>query len=145
MAFSVRMGKNIPPGRFEGHRRFCALKPRLLHLKKQSLPGNVPDRDFVMLCVLRRQRRAYDIRGFEFALRVKVRINVARRTDIAAAEPFLNHLHRHLFREQKRGAGMPQLVKPDMPESVFLHALPQRQRSPYRRRKEGNHFRCFFA
>ena len=125
MAFSVRMGKNIPPGRFEGHRRFCALKPRLLRLKNSPCPETFRTGIFVMLCVLRRQRRAYDIRGFEFALRVKVRINVARRTDIAVAEPFLGHLHRHLFREQKRGAGMPQLVKPDMPESVFLHALPQ--------------------
>ena len=75
---------------------------------------------FVMLCVLRRQHRADDIRGFEFALRVKVRINVARRTDIAVAEPFPDHLHRHLFRQQQRRAGVPQLVEPDMPESVFL-------------------------
>ena len=73
-----------------------------------------------MLCVLRRQRSAYDIRRFEFALRVKVRINVARRTDIGMSEPFLDHLHWHLFRQQKRGAGVPELMEADMPESVFL-------------------------
>ena len=73
-----------------------------------------------MLCVLRRQCRAYDIRGFEFALRVQVGINVARRTYIGMPEPFLDHLHRHLFRKQKRGAGVPELVESNMPESVFL-------------------------
>jgi hypothetical protein len=73
-----------------------------------------------MLCVLRRQRRAYDIRGFEFALRVQVRIDIARRTYIGMPEPFLDHLHRHLFRQQKRRAGVPQLVEADMPESVIL-------------------------
>ena len=72
-----------------------------------------------MLCVLRRQRRAYDIRGFEFALRVQVGIDIARCTYIGMPEPFLDHLHRHLFRQQRRGAGVSEFVEADMPESVF--------------------------
>ena len=73
-----------------------------------------------MLCVLRRQCRAYDIRGFEFALRVQVGIDIARRTYIGMPEPFLDHLHRHFFGQQKRGAGVPEFVEADMPESVIL-------------------------
>jgi len=73
-----------------------------------------------MLCVLRRQRRAYDIRGFEFALGVQMGIDIARRTYIRMPEPFLDHLHRHLFGQQKKGAGVPEFVEADMPESVFL-------------------------
>ena len=73
-----------------------------------------------MLCVLRRQCRSYDIRGFEFALRVQVGIDIARCTYIGMPEPFLDHLHRHLFRQQQRRTGVPELVEADMPESVFL-------------------------
>ena len=73
-----------------------------------------------MLCVLRRQCRAYDIRGYEFALRVQVGIDIARCAYIAVTEPFLDLLHRHLFRQQQRRTGVPQLVEADMPESVFL-------------------------
>ena len=49
-----------------------------------------------------------------------MRIDIARRTYIGMPEPFLDHLHRHLFRQQKRGAGVPEFVEADMPESVFL-------------------------
>ena len=52
-----------------------------------------------MLCVLRRQCRADDIRGFEFALSVKVGIDIARRTYIGMPEPFLDLLHWHALRE----------------------------------------------
>ncbi len=73
-----------------------------------------------MLCVLRRQCRADDIRGFEFALRVKVGIDIARRTYIGMPEPFLDHLHRHLFRQQKRGAGMAKVVEADLFQVMLL-------------------------
>ena len=43
----------------------CAKTPDFTS-EKQSLPGNVPDRDFCHVTRLRRQRRTDDIRGFEF-------------------------------------------------------------------------------
>ncbi len=69
------------------------------------------DRDFCHVTRFTTTAPCDDIRGFEFALSVKVGINVARRTYIGMPEPFLDHLHRHLFRKQKRRAGMPQLME----------------------------------
>ena len=73
-----------------------------------------------MLFVLRRQRRADDICGFEFALRVKVGINVARCAYIAVTEPFLYLLHRYAVGEHQRRAGVPQIVKADLEKLTFL-------------------------
>ena len=73
----------IPPERFgRAHRRFYAPKPRLFRPKNSPCPITDQAGIFVMLCVLRRKRRAYDIRGFEFALRVQVGIDIARCTYI---------------------------------------------------------------
>ena len=74
-----RGGATIPPERLgRAHRRFYAPKPRLFRPKNSPCPITDQAGIFVMLCVLRRQRRTDDIRRFEFALRVQVGIDIAR-------------------------------------------------------------------
>ena len=60
----------------------CAKTPDFAS-EKQSLPGNVPDRDFCHVTRLRRQRRSYDIRGFEFDKAAKHENKEHRRFDPA--------------------------------------------------------------
>ena len=54
-------------------------------------------------------------------------VDIARRTDVGMPEPFLDHLHRHLFRQQKRGAGVPEFVEADVLHAVFF----QKQREMF--------------
>ena len=66
------------------------------------------------------QRGRNNIRRFQFALGIQVRVNIARRLNIRVTQPVLDHLHRHLFGQEKRRAGMPELVEAYVPETVLV-------------------------
>ena len=47
-------------------------------------------------------------------------VDICRGADVAVTEPLLNLLHRHVVGQQERGTAMPEIMEPDMPQTVFF-------------------------
>ena len=72
------------------------------------------------------------VRGDDFGIVIEVRVNIRRRSNVGMPEPFLDLLHRHAVGEHQRRAGVPQIVKADLPQSVLLQEPPERFGDPVR-------------
>ena len=52
--------------------------------------------------------------------RIKVRVDVGCRAEIAVPQPLLNLFERHMVRKQQARAAVPQVMKANMPQMVLL-------------------------
>ena len=52
--------------------------------------------------------------------RIKVRVDVGCRAEIALPQPLLNLFEQHMVRKQQARAAVPQVVKANMPQMVLL-------------------------
>ena len=68
--------------------------------------------------IVERKRRFHGFRARKLACIVDVAVNVRRRAHIGMPQPILNRLHRHVVGEQNGRAGMPQIVKTDIFQTV---------------------------
>ncbi len=68
------------------------------------------------------------IGGVDLGIVVQMGVDVAGRSDVAVAQPFLDVLEGYAVGIEKGRAGVPEIVKPDAPHSVLFQKLRKRLR-----------------
>ena len=82
-------------------------------------------RDFFLVLSHQFQKFFHRFGRLLFGSRIKVRIDVGRRAEIAVPQPLLNLFERHTMRQQQRCAAVAQVVKADMPQVVLLQRFAE--------------------
>ena len=80
------------------------------------------------LALLFREEPHDRLRGRHLGIEVKMRVNVARRGNVAVTEPLLNILQRHAVCIKQSRAGMAQIVEADAAHDVFFEKHRERLR-----------------
>ena len=67
----------------------------------------------------------HNIRGSDLRFVVQMTVNIRRRADVTVTEPFLNLLHRYVIGKQQRRAAVPEIVKPNVPQTISFQNLAE--------------------
>ena len=78
------------------------------------------------LALLFREETHDRLRGRHLGIEVKMRVNVARRGNVAVTEPLLNILQRHAVGIKQGRTGMTQIVEADAAHTVVFEKLRER-------------------